>query len=83
MVGNIRVLAVDDPAVRAYVEPEYEILEKYKSQSDVDVIFDIIPWAQYYSKMMDAFQGKIKYDVVMVAGHLWAYDFVKKGISLR
>ncbi|MEN6620990.1 MAG: extracellular solute-binding protein, partial [Smithella sp.] len=33
----------------------------------------------YYEKMMGVFSGTENYDIVMVAGHLWMADFIKKG----
>lgn len=79
MPYTIKVLAVDDPAVHAYTDPSYGILEKFTSKTDIKVIFDIIPWENYYNKMIASFDGKDNYDIVMVAGHLWLSDFVKKG----
>ncbi len=75
MGEQIRVLAVADPAVMAYVDPNNGILEGFSEE----VIFDVVPWDEYYPTMMDVFAGKASYDVVMVAGHLWLYDFVKAG----
>lgn len=73
--GALKVLAVDDPAVSVYVGKKYGVLERYGE----DVRFDVVPWNAYYDTMMDVFAGKADYDVVMVAGHLWVCDFVKKG----
>lgn len=71
----LKVLAVDDPAVAAYVDQKYKILAGYDSR----VTFDVIPWSGYYAAMMDVFAGKADYDIVMVAGHLWACDLIRKG----
>ncbi len=71
----LKVLAVDDPAVFAYTDRELGILEKYGKP----VEFEIVPWSEYFPKMTDVFEGKASYDIVMIAGHLWAYDLVKKG----
>ncbi len=72
---TIRILAVEDPAVLGYVEN----LELLKVKSPYAFEFQVVPWKDYYPKMMRSFQGAEQYDVVMVAGHLWLYDFVKKG----
>lgn len=72
---TLRVLAVDDPAVTAYTNPVTGILKRYGEE----VQFDVIAWNQYYSAMMDVFDGKAAYDIIMVAGHLWMCDFVEKG----
>lgn len=76
MKKTLKVLAVADPAVFAYTDKEYEILPKFKGDFNVD--FNIVPFAEYYPAMLDAFEGKAKYDIVMVAGHLWLKDFVDK-----
>lgn len=79
MTETIRVLAVGDPAVDAYVAQKYGLIPVYEQRNQVKVEFDIIPFAQYYDMMMAAFQGEQNYDIVMVAGHLWLKDFVNKG----
>ena len=71
----LKVLAVNDPAVSAYVDKRYGILDRY----DGSVQFDVVPWSSYYATMTDVFAGKAQYDIVMVAGHLWACDFIRKG----
>lgn len=72
--NTIKVLAVDDPAIKGYVNPEYKILADYKH----NVVFDILPWERYYPTMLEAFAGKADYDIVMVAGHLWLRELVEK-----
>lgn len=66
--ARLKVLAVGDPAAACYLDEELG-----------NAVFDIVPWEAYYPAMMDAFAGKTDYDIVMVAGHLWLCDFVKKG----
>lgn len=73
----LKVLAVGDPAVYAYTDESYNLVNNFKGDFTVD--FNIVPWSEYYSTMMEAFQGKITYDIVMVAGHLWLKDFINKG----
>ncbi|MCT4562765.1 MAG: extracellular solute-binding protein [Maledivibacter sp.] len=74
----VKVLAVADPAVYVYVNEEYGILDRIMGKSGVKVEFDIVPWERYYDTLMDSLNGKIDYDIVMVAGHLWLKDFVEK-----
>ena len=62
---ELRVLAVGDPAVSAYVDSKYGILDGYGR----DVQFEAVPWENYYNKMTEVFAGKAAYDIVMVAGH--------------
>ena len=79
MAKLLKVLAVGDPAVEAYACEKYGIISGYESLTGVKVAFDIASWDKYYSTMMEAFEGKESYDIVMVAGHLWSADFVSKG----
>ncbi|TCZ78785.1 extracellular solute-binding protein [Paenibacillus albiflavus] len=79
MTDTIRVLAVGDPAVDAYVEQAFGLITTYEQRNQVKVDFNIVSFEQYYSTMMAAFQGEQDYDIVMVAGHLWLKDFVNKG----
>lgn len=79
MTGTLKVLAVGDPAVEVYADLRCGIIEKYELEKGVKISFEIVPWANYYTTMMGAFEGKQMYDIVMVAGHLWSADFVKKG----
>ena len=72
---ELRVLAVEDPAVIWYADKGLGILNGCQQ----NVVFDIVPWADYYSKMMEVFAGRAEYDIVMVAGHLWLRDFAKQG----
>ena len=77
-MNKLKVLAVADPAVKVYTDKKYNILSKFENEG-TQVIFDIIPWEDYFPTMMKAFEGSADYDVVMIAGHLWLADFVSKG----
>lgn len=72
--NKLKVLAVADPAIRAYQNTEFNIISKFGR----DVEFDIFPWDKYYTTMMDVFSGKTYYDIVMIAGHLWKREMVEK-----
>lgn len=74
---ELRILAVGDPAVYGYTNTEFEIIKLYEKTKNINIIFDIIEWENYYDVLMDSFNN-YKYDVVMVAGHLWLTDFVNK-----
>jgi len=78
---RIRVLAVADPAVYVYADTKFNILNKFKEQTGIQVSFDIVPWADYYSILMNSFK-EYKYDIVMVAGHLWLQNFIDNGYLL-
>jgi len=79
MDKKLKVLAVADPAIYAYTDSKYALIEKFNQQFSAEVEFSIIPWNEYYETMMQTFSGKYDYDIVMVAGHLWLKDFVNKG----
>lgn len=71
----LKVLAVADPAVKVYVDENLNLLKDFPETID----FNVVPWSQYYTTMLDVFAGKADYDVIMVAGHLWLADFAEKG----
>nr|WP_314465465.1 extracellular solute-binding protein [uncultured Clostridium sp.] len=73
--GILKVLAVADPAVNGYLDKELGILDGYKGS----VEFQIVPWSDYYARMMESLTGNGDYDIIMAAGHLWLSDFVQKG----
>ncbi len=79
MNKRLKVLAVGDPAVYAYTDERYSIIEGFEKGNEATVEFSIVPWDEYYGMMMDTFAGKHEFDIVMVAGHLWLKDFVQKG----
>ena len=70
---KLRILAVADPAVQGY--PQERILEN----APLACSMDILPWKEYYPAMMDSFQGRRDYDIVMVAGHLWLKELADQG----
>lgn len=72
---KLKVLAVADPAVTGYIDEKANILNNYSEK----VSMEIVPWDKYYDTMMAALSGKVKYDIVMVAGHLWKCDFINNG----
>ncbi|MDO5558027.1 MAG: hypothetical protein Q4F95_00350 [Oscillospiraceae bacterium] len=69
----IKVLAVADPAVRAYTDTRLNLLGEFP----YPVQFDVFPWDVYYKTMCDVFEGKEYYDVIMAAGHLWKRELVQ------
>lgn len=75
---TIHILAVNDPAVKTYTNKTDNLVSKISHKLGISVIIDVIEFAQYYSQLMYAFDNS-KYDIVMVAGHLWLASFVKKG----
>lgn len=77
---SINVLAVGDPAVKAYTIGQNSIIRRWEEQSRCKVNFEIIPWQDYYLKLIKELEKtEPSFDVVMVAGHLWKADFVAKG----
>jgi multiple sugar transport system substrate-binding protein len=79
---KVKVLAVGDPAVYAYTSKDNRLLKEFEEQTGIKVQFDIVSWVDYYGVLLDSFQT-YKYDIVMVAGHLWLKEFVDKGFLLE
>lgn len=79
MDKKLKVLAVADPAIYAYTDSKYSVVQQFNQEYGAEVEFSIIPWAEYYEMMIQTFEGKHDFDIVMVAGHLWLQDFVRKG----
>lgn len=80
MEKSIKVLAVGDPAVAVYVNESFKILEQFTEATGYPVLFDIVPWENYYDTLMKNLQSDhSSYDVVMVAGYFWLKDFVSSG----
>lgn len=79
MEKRLKVLAVADPAIYAYTDSKYTVIDQFNKEYRAEVEFSIIPWNEYYDTMMQTFEGKYDFDIVMVAGHLWLKDFVNKG----
>ena len=76
----IKVLGVADPAVLTYGNEKKRIISNWTKKSRTDVDFSILPWEEYYSALMKTLSEKNgKYDIVMIAGHLWLKDFVNRG----
>lgn len=71
--NELKVLAVADPAVKAYQDKQLNIISNFGG----NVTFDVFPWDEYYSTMMDVFSGKTYYDIIMIAGHLWKREMVE------
>lgn len=71
----LKVLAVADPAVAVYVDKKLNLLKSFNSE----VQFDVVPWVKYYKTMLEVFEGKAFYDIIMIAGHLWLRDYAEKG----
>ncbi|MEK6452944.1 ABC transporter substrate-binding protein [Caldifermentibacillus hisashii] len=78
MNNSLKVLAVGDPAVNVYIDPNFSIVDRFNQEHHVKVDFQIIPWNNYYGKMIEVLEQKQEVDIVMVAGHLWIKDFVMR-----
>lgn len=78
MSKTLRVTAVGDPAVYAYVDERLGILAGYERSRNIKVIFDIVPFESYFDAMIGTLTGEREGDIVMVAGHLWLKDLVRQ-----
>lgn len=77
---TIRLLAVGDPAVYAYTDPANAVIERFREEHGIEVLFDIYDWDRYYPRLAQAAEAdESEYDVVMVAGHLWLAAFADRG----
>lgn len=74
----LTVLAVDDPAVRGY--QTLNIISAYEKKTKQAVDFEIISWDEYGQRYNDILLGKIKYDIFMVAGHLWLPELLTENL---
>lgn len=81
-INNLNILAVGDPAVDVYLKEEYSILSDFEKNYNLKLNFNIVSFADYYQELMASFRD-YKYDLVMVAGHLWLKEFVEKGYLLE
>lgn len=79
---RVNVLAVGDPATYVYVDEKNDFLSKFEKQTGIHVNFTIVEWAKYYTTLLESFDT-YKYDIVMIAGHLWLQDFIEKGYLLQ
>ena len=75
----IRILAVADPAVFVYQEQHETIFGVFEEAFNTKVEIAIIPFPDYYGRMNDELSKGGGYDIVMIAGHLWLGEQVRKG----
>lgn len=78
IMKTIRILAVDDPAVQTYIDPQANVLGNIEKILGIHLEMNIISFEAYFDTLMEAFQED-QVDLVMVAGHLWLPSFVEKG----
>lgn len=79
MSDSVRVLAVGDPAVVAYTDPERGFFARAGKKAP-SLEFDVLPWADYAARLeLERKASKPSYDIVMIAGHLWLRDWVEAG----
>jgi multiple sugar transport system substrate-binding protein len=77
----VRVLAIGDPAVYGYLEPGLGVLDAFRTRTGCQTSFDIKSWTDYVPTLFDMALDRenAPYDVVMVAGHMWADRLVRGG----
>ncbi len=75
---TIRILGVGDPAVYTYQKKADTLIQPIEDALGIHIDLQIVSFAEYYETLMDAFEHS-KYDIVMVAGHLWLPFFVEQG----
>ncbi|GAA0178582.1 hypothetical protein SH2C18_16100 [Clostridium sediminicola] len=80
--GTVNVLAVGDPAIHVYVDEKNDFLSEFEKQTGIYVNFTIVKWSEYYTTLLESFET-YKYDIVMIAGHLWLKEFIEKEYLLQ
>lgn len=72
---NIRILAVDDPAVGLY-QNGHHVTDQWEKITGMKVAFEPIQWSEYPAKVFSMLQsGSDAYDSVMVPGFFWLPKF--------
>ncbi|KXG44595.1 extracellular solute-binding protein [Tepidibacillus infernus] len=81
---QIKILAVNDPAVYAYVrETENAITKTWEEANQVKVIIDIIDWDQYKNTLDVALKNREgNYDIMMNPGNFWLPELVEKQLII-
>ncbi|ADI00591.1 extracellular solute-binding protein [Salisediminibacterium selenitireducens] len=79
MSQALRILAVADPAVFVYQEQHEAIFGTFEQAFKTKVEIEIIPFPDYYGRMNDELAAGGNFDIVMIAGHLWLGEQVRKG----
>ncbi|MEI8131459.1 MAG: extracellular solute-binding protein [Leptolinea sp.] len=75
----IRILCVDDPAVRLY-EQNGELISTWSKANGTKVDIVILPWEKYPEKVYSVLQsGSSEFDVVMLPGYFWLPKFAANG----
>lgn len=78
---TVRVLAVGDPAVYGYTDPASGLLTRFHELTGIDIWFDILPWDRYLDTLAtEARAAEPRYDIVMIAGHLWLAEYAAAGL---
>lgn len=73
--SRIRILCVDDPAVRLYVRSG-DLISTWCGSSGYDVDLVVLPWNKYPDTIFSALKsGSKEYDVVMLPGYFWLPGF--------
>lgn len=72
---RIRILCVDDPAVKLY-EQTGELVSDWSAKTKIGVEVVILPWDKYPEKVFTALQSHSdEFDIVMLPGYFWLPKF--------
>lgn len=76
----LKILAVDDPAVRGYLE--LGIIQAYTETTGQAIEFNSVSWAEYGDMYQQIIEDNQEYDIFMVAGHLWLSELLEKELIM-
>ncbi|NLF50142.1 MAG: extracellular solute-binding protein [Leptolinea sp.] len=76
---HIRILCVDDPAVKLYAETG-DLVSDWSKRTGISVEIVILPWEKYPDTIFSGLKsGCVDFDIVMLPGYFWLPGFVANG----
>ncbi len=81
---QLKILAVNDPAIYAYLhEAKNQITKKWEEEHQVKVILDIIEWNQYKDTLdQEVRQVNGDYDIIMNPGNFWIPELAEESLII-
>ncbi len=76
---SVRILCVDDPAVKLYAETG-DLVSTWSKKTGIGVELVILPWEKYPETITSCLSsGSDEYDLVMLPGYFWLPGYVANG----
>ena len=84
MLKKLKILAVNDPAVNAYLhQADNKITKTWEETNNVKVVIDIVEWSQYKDTLDNAMgNNNGGYDIVMNPGNFWLPELAEKKLII-